>query len=210
MHAGKVADAGAPQGQKLQLEGIVHLHGEGVRARGIVEQCNETLRIRIYAGRDQSGQFVPGAVVTVERAVVGGAVVGEATVINYKPETNHLQLSAPGDTLRLERREHRRVEARLNACVLSDRRVIPEQGWTVDVSAGGAALDIPDSPLEPGDDCEVWLRLPEGGAPLRVQCRVVTTEDWVRVEFGDMAEAQHERLLRFLLRAETEQRRQSR
>jgi PilZ domain len=200
------AELGDRLSQVMNHGDTVHLEGGGVWGSGIIERSDdEGLSVLLFEARDGMARLPPGTAFELQRAVRDGVLIAQVPLTGYDAGNGLLHFEPPAGALRVERRQYSRVQVRVGACVFHDRRALPEVGWTINVAAGGAAVELPPSEMAVEDWCDIWLRIP--GAPVQVKARLLAVTPSYRFEFWHLAPVQEERLLRFLLKEETEQRR---
>jgi hypothetical protein len=167
---------------QLPLGVVVRLAAAGCRGRATVEELS------------------PGLLVL---RVFDGLV---AYSIGSRLADRVLWLAPPPAMTRIQRREFYRVGVTLPVGIITDHRTGTVLGRTVDVSAGGIALELDQSDLELDEIGEVWLRVPEG-PPVRATAVVVGVGEVYRLRFSGITFAERERLARFTLRFDAARRR---
>lgn len=159
-----------------------------------------------------------GSQVAVQTALSDGIRRFTAEVLRRRDVPSPcLYLSWPERIEHIQRREHPRVEV-----MVPVRVRIPEQpgerprsldGYTADVSAGGARINLPEG-LPPGRSVEVQLRIPDV-EPLTCEARVVhagqseSSRDpkrfWVAVQFAGVGADVRKVLRKFVADVQREQ-----
>jgi PilZ domain len=207
VNPGLQAEIGDSPSDSLQLGDTVDLQGSGVWTSGTIqEHDDEKLLVRLFTAKDEIAQVARGSLFEVQRGIEAGVLIANLPLVRYDTDARLIQLKSAHGKLRVERRQHSRVPVRVRACVLHDRRLAPEIGYTVNLAGGGAAVDLAESEMLVGDLCDIWLRIPDG-PPVQVRARLMGNAPYHRFQFWNLDPPHEERLLRFLLKEESEQRR---
>ena len=189
-----------PVESQLPVGAVVRLAAGNLRNRATVEKLDaHLLVVKFFDGHGELAALPEGTKLELERALPNGMLKGQVESVGGRPGERLLWVTPPARLDKLQRREYYRVSVSLPVGIITDHRTGTVLGRTVDVSAGGMAIQLDNADLELDELGEVWLRVPEG-SPVRATAVVVAVGDVYRLRFTGINVADRERLARFTLR----------